>query len=183
MYMVVARLVYFLLPAGEQKILRLSPRWLAKVFVAADVISFFIQAAGGGMLADQSGGETVEMGQRVYMAGIGVQLAFVVLFVVVTVLFALRLERLMRAGLVEAKCNLALIRPLVWSVLAVIALIVVSYFLLIRLGGGLITRGRSESSFVSSSSVAASPPRTPSWRMRLINWVLMRCRCCLPSSS
>lgn len=126
MYMVVARLVYFLLPSGEQTILRLSPRWLAKVFVAADVVSFFIQAAGGGMLADQSGGETVEIGQRVYMAGIGVQLAFVVLFVVVTVLFALRLERLMRAGKVDAKCNPAWIRPLVWSVLAVIALIVVS---------------------------------------------------------
>lgn len=124
--MVVARLVYFLLPPGQQKILRLSPRWLAKGFVAADVVSFFIQAAGGGLLANQDGGETVEIGQRVYMAGIGVQLAFVVLFVVVTVLFALRLERLMRAGLLEARCNSAWIRPLVWSVLAVIALIVVS---------------------------------------------------------
>jgi hypothetical protein len=123
--MVVARLVHFLLPAESQKILGLSPRWLAKVFVAADVVSFFIQAAGGGMLAGQSGGETVETGQRVYMAGIGVQLFFVVIFVVVTVLFILRLERLTKAGLLEARHDPVLVRHLVWSVLAVIALIVV----------------------------------------------------------
>lgn len=126
-YMVVARLVHFLLPVDLQKILGLSPRWLAKIFVAADVASFFIQAAGGAMLADQGGGERVEMGQRVYMAGIGVQLFFVVLFVVATVLFILRLERLMKAGLLEARHNPALVRQLVWSVLAVIALIVVSH--------------------------------------------------------
>lgn len=125
-YMVVARLVHFLLPTESQKILGLSPRWLAKVFVAADVVSFFIQAAGGGMLADQGGGETVETGQRVYMAGIGVQLFFVVLFVVATVLFILRLERLMKAGLLKGRHNPASVRYLVWSVLAVIALIVVS---------------------------------------------------------
>src|SRR5690242_9085652 len=54
-YMLVARLVHFLLPLNSQKILGLSPRWLAKAFVAADVVSFFIQAAGGGMLAGQDG--------------------------------------------------------------------------------------------------------------------------------
>ena len=36
------------------------------------LVSFFIQAAGGGMLAGQEGEQTVEMGQRIYMAGIGV---------------------------------------------------------------------------------------------------------------
>jgi hypothetical protein len=77
------------------------------------------------MLAGQSGGETVETGQRVYMAGIGVQLFFVVIFVVVTVLFILRLERLTKAGLLEARHDPVLVRHLVWSVLAVIALIVV----------------------------------------------------------
>jgi hypothetical protein len=125
-YMVVARLIYFLLPSTSQRILGLSPRWLAKVFVAADVVSFFIQAAGGGMLADEGGGDVVETGQRVYMAGIGVQLLFVVLFVVVTVIFTLRLERLMRVGLLEARCEPVLVRRLVWAVLGVIALIVVS---------------------------------------------------------
>ncbi|KAK4118503.1 hypothetical protein N657DRAFT_371230 [Parathielavia appendiculata] len=137
-YMVVARLVYFLLPPSSQRILGLSPRWLAKVFVAADVVSFFIQAAGGGMLADQDGGDTAETGQRVYMAGIGVQLLFVVLFVVVTALFTRRLERLMKVGLLEVSCDPALIRHLVWSVFGVIVLIVVRIvFRFVEFSGGV----------------------------------------------
>ncbi|KAK4150640.1 hypothetical protein C8A00DRAFT_46028 [Chaetomidium leptoderma] len=116
-YMVVARLVHFLLPANSQRILGLSPRWLAKAF-----------AAGGGMLAGQDGGETVEMGQRVYMAGIGVQLLFVVLFA----------ARLMKVGMLEIRCDPARIRPLVWSVLAVITLIVVRIvFRFIKFSGGV----------------------------------------------
>ena len=125
-YMVVAGLIYLLLPPGKQRLLGLEPRWLAKVFVAGELVSFFIQAAGGGMLAGQEGGETVEMGQRIYMAGIGVQLAFVVVFVVVLVVYARRLERLMRAGLWEVRCDASLVKPLMWSLMAVIPLIVVS---------------------------------------------------------
>lgn len=124
--MVVARLIYFLLPSNSQKILGLSPRWLAKAFVAVDVMSFFIQAAGGGMLAGQDGGETIQTGQRIYMAGIGVQLAFVLIFAVVTVLFTVRLERLMGLELLETRHNVSVTRHLVWSMLAVIGLIVVS---------------------------------------------------------
>ncbi|KAK4097356.1 hypothetical protein N658DRAFT_434157 [Parathielavia hyrcaniae] len=137
-YMVVARLVHFLLPPPSQRIFGLSPRWLAKVFVAADVASFFIQAAGGGMLANQDGGDTVETGRRVYMAGIGVQLLFVVIFVVVTAVFHVRLERLLKVGLLEARCDPALARHLVWSVFAVIALIVVRIvFRFVEFSGGV----------------------------------------------
>lgn len=124
--MVVARLIYFLLPPNSQRILGLSPRWLAKAFVAVDVISFFIQAAGGGMLAGQDGGDMVQTGQRIYMAGIGVQLAFVVIFAVVTILFTVRLEHLMGLELLEVRHNVTVTRHLVWSMLAVIGLIVVS---------------------------------------------------------
>lgn len=123
--MVVARLIYLLLPPESQRILGLSPRWLAKAFVAADIVSFFIQAAGGGMLAGDAG-ETVEMGQRLYMAGIGVQLSFVVLFVVATVQFARRLELLMQAGSLKVRCTPTLVRQVIWSVFAVLVLIVVS---------------------------------------------------------
>jgi hypothetical protein len=124
-YMVVARLIYFLLPSNSQKILGLPPRWLAKAFVAVDVLSFLIQAAGGGMLAGQDGGETIQTGQRIYMAGIGVQLAFVVMFAIVTVLFTMRLEHLIGARLLEERHNITVTRHLVWSMLAVIGLIVV----------------------------------------------------------
>ncbi|KAH6640390.1 RTA1 like protein-domain-containing protein [Chaetomium tenue] len=137
-YMVVARLINFLLPSNSQKIFGLSPRWLAKAFVVADVLSFFIQAAGGGMLAGQDGGDTIQTGQRIYMAGIGVQLAFVVIFAVITVLFTIRLERLMGAGLLEPSHNVTVTRHLVWSMLAVIGLIVVRIvFRFVEFSGGV----------------------------------------------
>jgi hypothetical protein len=122
--MVIARLIYFLLPPHSQKILGLSPRWLAKAFVAADVVAFFVQAGGGGMLADQDGGETAETGRKVYMAGIGIQLAFVVLFVVVTGTFTVRLRRARRAGQLERDGRF--VGPLIGAVYAVVGLIVVS---------------------------------------------------------
>jgi hypothetical protein len=124
--MVVARMVHFLLPPAEQKVCGLSPRWLAKVFVAADAVAFVVQAAGGGMLAGEGGGETADMGRKVYMAGIGIQLGFVVMFVGVAAVLYLRLERLIRAGLWEAKCEVVLVRRLVWAILVVVVLIVVS---------------------------------------------------------
>ncbi|KAH6843205.1 RTA1 like protein-domain-containing protein [Chaetomium sp. MPI-CAGE-AT-0009] len=137
-YMVVARLIHFLLPPHSQKILGMSPRWLAKAFVAVDVVSFFIQASGGGMLADQDGGDTVKTGQRIYMAGIGVQLAFVVIFVIVTVLFTVRLERLIGAGLLEARHDVTVTRHLVWPMLVVLGLIVVRIvFRFVEFSGGV----------------------------------------------
>lgn len=60
------------------------------------------------------------------MAGIGIQLGFVVMFVGVAAVLYLRLERLIRAGLWEAKCEVVLVRRLVWAILVVVVLIVVS---------------------------------------------------------
>ncbi len=125
--MVVARLVHFLLPPADQKVCGLSPRWLAKVFVAADAVAFVVQAAGGGMLAGEGAGETADMGRKVYMAGIGIQLGFVIAFVGVAAVLYLRLERLIRVGLWEAKCDVVLMRRLVWAILTVVVLIVVSH--------------------------------------------------------
>ena len=120
-YMIVARLVHFLLP--QEKIIGMSPRWLAKGFVAADIVSFLVQAVGGAMLANNEGGETVVTGQRIYMSGIGVQLFFVVIFGVVTVILLYRLEQRMRSGTLVR--STAWVRPLIWVLISVIALIVV----------------------------------------------------------
>jgi len=119
--MIVARLVHFLLP--QEKIIGMSPRWLAKGFVAADIVSFLVQAVGGAMLANNEGGETVVTGQRIYMSGIGVQLFFVVIFGVVTVILLYRLEQRMRSGTLVR--STAWVRPLIWVLISVIALIVV----------------------------------------------------------
>ncbi len=78
----------------------MSSRWLAKGFVAADVVSFLVQAAGGGMIAGQDDADAVSTGQHVYMGGIGIQLFFVVIFVVITVAFWRRVDQIMQtAGL------------------------------------------------------------------------------------
>lgn len=119
--MIVARLVYFLLP--QKRILGMSPRWLAKIFVAADIVSFLVQAVGGSMLANTEGGETVITGQHIYMGGIGVQLFFVAIFGVVTVIFFRRVEQQIRAGIFTR--NTAWVRPLIWVLISVILLIVV----------------------------------------------------------
>ncbi|KAK5655742.1 hypothetical protein OQA88_5279 [Cercophora sp. LCS_1] len=132
-YMIVARLVHFLLP--NEHILGMSPRWLAKGFVAADIVSFIIQAAGGAMLANNEDHDIARTGQQVYMAGIGVQLFFVVVFGVVTGVFIRRLEQRIREGTLVR--SMAWVRPLMWVLVGVILLIVVRViFRLVEFGGG-----------------------------------------------
>ncbi|KAK4444548.1 putative lipid transporter atnI [Podospora aff. communis PSN243] len=132
-YMIVARLVHFLLP--NERILGMSPRWLAKIFVTADIASFLIQAMGGAMLASTEGGDLKITGQRIYMGGIGVQLFFVLVFAGVTVVFFHRLEQRIHNGtLVRSR---AWVRPLVLVLVGVIVLIVVRViFRLVEFGGG-----------------------------------------------
>jgi len=119
--MIVSRLIHFLLP--QERIFGVSPRWLAKIFVAADIVSFLVQAVGGSMLANTDGGETVITGQRIYMGGIGVQLLFVVVFGVVTVVFFRRIEQRIQLGTLARSTKW--VRPLVWVLISVILLIVV----------------------------------------------------------
>jgi len=120
--MVVARLVHFLLP--ERKVV-LTARWIAKVFVAADILSFGVQAVGGSMLADDEDEERARMGQKIYMGGIGIQLGFVLIFVFVAAKLQRRLWVLMKNGKVQR--SEAWIQPVVWTVFAVLFLIVVCF--------------------------------------------------------
>lgn len=80
LYLSTARLSHLFFPSS--KFLNLPPRRVTQVFILADVLSFFIQAAGGGMMAmaDASDRTLARTGQKVYMAGIAVQSAFVVVF-------------------------------------------------------------------------------------------------------
>lgn len=126
--MVLARLVHLLHP--RQRALGIPAPRLAKGFVLADVVSFAVQAAGGAMMANQDGGaDKVRLGQHVYMAGVGVQLAFVLVFVVVVVAFHRDMMRLRRSGKVEGPGGGRVsrwVRPLIWVVYVVLGLIVVS---------------------------------------------------------
>jgi len=75
------------------------------------------------MLANTEGGDIVITGQRVYMGGIGVQLSFVAVFGVVTVVFFRRVEQRIRGGSLVR--NQEWVRPLIWVLISVILLIVV----------------------------------------------------------
>ncbi|KAM0545346.1 hypothetical protein ACHAPJ_011418 [Fusarium lateritium] len=131
-YMIVARLVYFLHP--QRRIVGISAQWLAKCFVTADVICFIIQVAGGGLLASDDA-NTSKLGTKIYMAGIGVQLGFVVMFIVVHGIFFLDLTRYARVGKLPVRNGY--IMPLCWVIYAVLFLIIIRIsFRLVEFSGG-----------------------------------------------
>ncbi|KAH7268778.1 RTA1 like protein-domain-containing protein [Fusarium solani] len=120
-YMTVARLVHFLHP--RRRLAGLSAQWLAKCFVAVDVLCFIIQAAGGAMLADQNNSDTADLGRKVYMAGVGVQLGCVLIFLTIHTLFYREISRNRHAG--KHRVRSLWTMWLLWVIYVVLALIVV----------------------------------------------------------
>ncbi len=89
-YMVLGRLITLL--AAEH----LSPirvKWLTKVFVTGDVISFLAQSAGGGMLSQAKTQSKVNLGENIITGGLGVQALFFFCFIIVSGIFNVRLHR------------------------------------------------------------------------------------------
>ncbi|KAL1845234.1 hypothetical protein VTK73DRAFT_830 [Phialemonium thermophilum] len=87
-YMILGRLMRSL----HAESLSLIPvRWLTKTFVAADVLSFTLQAGGGGI---QAGGtlELYQVGEKVIVVGLFLQIAFFGFFIFTTVVFHRRLS-------------------------------------------------------------------------------------------
>ncbi|KAM0421377.1 hypothetical protein ACHAPT_010912 [Fusarium lateritium] len=123
-YMTVARLVYFLHP--RRRLAGLSAQWLAKCFVTVDVICFIIQAAGGAMLADQDDSDTAKLGKKVYMAGVGVQLGCVLVFLTVHTMFYREITRHTRHTRTrKLKVQKSWTKALLWVIYVVLGLIVV----------------------------------------------------------
>ncbi|MCJ1436926.1 hypothetical protein MMC27_006309 [Xylographa pallens] len=88
-YMQLGRII---LATGGEKYSLIRRTWLTKVFVTGDVLSFTIQAAGGGMIA--GGTDTsVNNGQKIIVIGLAVQIAFFGFFTVVAFVFNQRLRR------------------------------------------------------------------------------------------
>jgi hypothetical protein len=88
-YMVLGRLIR--LVDGETH----SPirtKWLTPIFVAGDVISFLAQSAGGGMLAKAKKQSDVKLGEHIITGGLGIQVLWFGLFIVVTAIFNLRMR-------------------------------------------------------------------------------------------
>lgn len=74
-------------------------RWVTKIFVAGDVVSFTLQAGGGGIQAAGSL-EMYDIGEKVIIVGLFVQIAIFGFFVVTSILFHRRiLEEPTRAAI------------------------------------------------------------------------------------
>ncbi|KAH6614960.1 RTA1 like protein-domain-containing protein [Boeremia exigua] len=84
-YMILGRLI--LLTRGERYSL-VRRTWLTKIFVGGDIISFFMQGAGGGVMA--SGASGMKSGEKIIIGGLCVQILFFGLFFITAILFQLR---------------------------------------------------------------------------------------------
>ncbi|KAJ5774760.1 hypothetical protein N7457_009656 [Penicillium paradoxum] len=87
-YMVLGRTVTYL----HAESLSIVPvKWVTKIFVAGDVISFLTQCSGGGLMS--AGSDMHDLGSYVTIAGLVIQLVFFGFFVIVTTIFHFRIER------------------------------------------------------------------------------------------
>lgn len=71
----------------------LPPRWTTRIFVTADVVSFFIQAGGAGILTQAKSGSSTKTGQNVIVAGLVFQLVAFAVFIASAVVFDVRSRR------------------------------------------------------------------------------------------
>lgn len=66
--------------------------WLTKIFVCGDVLTFFIQGGGGGIMASHDP-DKVKMGQNIILGGLFLQIIIFSLFVLASVVFHVRLQK------------------------------------------------------------------------------------------
>lgn len=114
--MTVARMVYFALP--DKQVWGIKAVRLTVLFVWLDVVCFLIQVGGGSILSSDDI-KVVQIGQKIYMAGIGVQMGFILIFGSMTIAFYLKLRQLSGNQIKRVKI-------LTWAMLALLILILVS---------------------------------------------------------
>ncbi|KAM0326928.1 hypothetical protein ACHAQA_006048 [Verticillium albo-atrum] len=86
-YMVLGRIIRSV--RGES--LSVVPvRWLTKIFVLGDVVSFVVQASGAGIMVTDGG---MDMGENIILGGLFVQILIFGLFAVTAAIFHVRLRR------------------------------------------------------------------------------------------
>ncbi|KAF5547296.1 phospholipid-translocating ATPase [Fusarium napiforme] len=128
-YMAVARMVYFRMP--DRKLLGIKAIRMTLLFVWLDIILFLVQGAGGSMLSNNEDMNVIRIGQKVYMAGVGLQLAVILIFIGITAFFYFKLRQL------EGR-SMGRMGWLILTMLAVLILIVIRIvYRLIEFGPGV----------------------------------------------
>lgn len=82
--MTVSRLIYYV--HVDQRVMRVRAIVLTRIFVWLDITCFLIQAVGGIMLSGDDD-KIMDIGMNIYVAGIAVQQAVIVVFSILTVQF------------------------------------------------------------------------------------------------
>ena len=119
-YIVLARMIHFFIPS--HRVFHILAIALAATFVALDIISFVIQLVGGGMATPTASTAQQQKGINIYMGGIGLQQAFIVIFTVLAIRFHSKRLALDRAQAGPTKPW----KPLLYAVYAALSLITVS---------------------------------------------------------
>ncbi|KAF4496485.1 phospholipid-translocating ATPase [Fusarium agapanthi] len=128
-YMAVARMVYFRVP--DRKLLGIKAIRMTLLFVWLDIILFLVQGAGGSMLSNNDDMNVIRIGQKVYMAGVGLQLAVILIFIGITTFFYSKLRQL------EGR-SMGRMKWLILAMLTVLVLIVIRIvYRLIEFGPGV----------------------------------------------
>ncbi|KAL4928055.1 RTA1 domain-containing protein [Aspergillus undulatus] len=87
-YMLLGRIIRSL---NASSLSPIRPTWLTKVFVTGDVLSFLLQSGGGGMQASAKDAEKADMGEKMILGGLFVQILFFGVFMVVSMIFHRRM--------------------------------------------------------------------------------------------
>lgn len=98
-YMILGRLIRTL---GAERLSLIPVKWVTKIFVTGDVIAFGLQAGGGGI---QSAGtlDFYELGEKIIIAGLFVQVAIFGFFVITAFLFHSRMNKSSYADMNQGK--------------------------------------------------------------------------------
>ncbi|OQE46065.1 hypothetical protein PENCOP_c001G08989 [Penicillium coprophilum] len=87
-YMILGRSIA---STGHDNLSVIPVKWLTKIFVCGDVVSFLAQCAGGGFLSSAKTQSKITLGQNIIIAGLFIQIAFFGFFVVTAGIFNYRL--------------------------------------------------------------------------------------------
>ncbi|XRM37210.1 hypothetical protein ABZX51_000696 [Aspergillus tubingensis] len=147
-YMVLGRIITFL----DARHLSVIPvKWLTKIFVSGDILSFILQGAGGGIMANGST-SSMKIGQWVIVVGLCVQLLFFGAFLIASITFHCRINQNPTAESDKTMSSAKRCLPKDWRGL-LFACYFVSVLILIRSVYRLIEFAQGNSGYVISHEV------------------------------
>ncbi|KAL5363842.1 RTA1-domain-containing protein [Aspergillus floccosus] len=89
-YMILGRIIQ-LTDGDSRSVIR--GRWITRIFVIGDVVSFLAQAGGGGILAKADSNGKQDLGNDIIIGGLLVQIVFFGLFIIVSAIFHVRMVK------------------------------------------------------------------------------------------